>query len=323
MILLAKRNVRRLFRVAALLLSALLLCSSCRATLPEGEDTESVFVTDALGRELSVPRQPSRVASLIGSFSDVWLLAGGSLCASVEDAWEDFGLELGDAVNLGGAHSPSLELLLAAEPELVLASASTASNLAMRESLETMGIDVIYFDVDHFNDYLQMLDVCTEITGRRDLFEQNGLALQGAIEAIKAQYAALELPSAEKRILLLRASSTTVKAKGSRGTVLGEMLADMGCINIADNDDTLLESLSVEAVLANEPHHVFVVTMGSDTAAAEASLRALIEGNPAWRSLEAVSEGRLHLMDKKLFNLKPNASWAEAYQRLYETLINH
>ena len=42
--------------------------------------------------------------------------------------------------------------------------------------------------------------------------------------------------------------------------------------------------------------------------------------NPAWATLEAVREGRVHLMDKKLFNLKPNARWGESYQKLYETL---
>ena len=43
--------------------------------------------------------------------------------------------------------------------------------------------------------------------------------------------------------------------------------------------------------------------------------------NPAWESLTAIREDRLHLMDKTLFNLKPNARWAESYQILYETLI--
>ena len=46
----------------------------------------------------------------------------------------------------------------------------------------------------------------------------------------------------------------------------------------------------------------------------------MIESNPAWGTLEAVKEGRVHMMDKKLFNLKPNARWGEAYSKLYETL---
>ena len=319
-----KRFKKRMLRSLLCLLLALLFCASavsCSAPSAE-QETDTLTVTDVLGRSVTVPKQPRRVAALLGSFADVWLLAGGSLCAAADDAWEDFGLELGDAVNLGGAHSPDVERLLSSEPQLVLASASTASNVALLDTLEAVGIPVVYFDVDCFEDYLSMLRLCTELTGRADLYEQNGLCLQAQIEAVKARYAAAELSETERTVLLLRASSGSVKAKGSEGTVLGEMLADMGCINPADSDSSLLENLSVEAVLREEPHHIFVVTMGSNTDAAMASLDTMIKENPAWNTLTAVREGRLHVMDKTLFNLKPNARWAEAYETLYETLTN-
>ena len=298
----------------------LLLPGACTAGRQDAGEGETVTFTDALGRTVYVEKNPERVASLLGSFADVWTLAGGTLCAAAEDAWEDFELELDDAVNIGGAHSPSLELLLSADPDFVLASSSTASNVEMRETLEAAGITVAYFDVDNFGDYLEMLDICTEITGRRDLYEKNGLQLQAQIEKIKSQYAQENRSDEERTVLLIRSSASSVKAKGSSGTILGEMLADLGCINIADNEDSLLENLSVEVVLREQPYHIFVVAMGSDTEAAQASLDAMIRENPAWNSLEAIQEGRMHWMDKALFNLKPNARWAEAYQKLYETL---
>lgn len=298
------------------LLGALISCDNQNGV----SDEDTVNFIDALGREICVQKNPERVASLLGSFSDVWLLSGGKLCASAEDAWDDFGLQLDDAVNLGGAHSPSLELLISADPDFVIASASTASNVEMKGSLEAMGITVAYFDVDSFNDYLQMLDICTSITGRKDLYRQNGLAIKEQIDGIKAGYARLDIPQNERKILLLRSASSFVKAKGSRGTILGEMLADMGCINIADSNTSLLDNLSVEAVIREEPYHIFAVTMGSNTEAAKQSLENMIKENPAWRELDAVKNGRLHIMDKALFNLKPNARWAESYGVLYEKL---
>ena len=143
------------------------ILTACRSQ--DGFSNEdNVTFTDALGREVSVKKKTERVASLLGSFSDVWVLSGGELCASADDAWEDFGLELNDAVNIGGAHSPSLELLLSATPDFVIASASTTSNVEMKDSLEAIGITVAYFEVDNFDDYLNMLDICTRITGRKD-----------------------------------------------------------------------------------------------------------------------------------------------------------
>ena len=289
----------------------------------EKEETggeEYVEFTDALGQQIKVKKNPERVAALIGSFADVWMLSGGELCAAAEDAWSDFGLELEGAVNIGGAHSPSLELLLSSNPDLVIASSSTASNVNMKDTLVSAGITVAYFDVDDFEDYLQMLDICTDITGRKDLYEQNGLKIQSQIESVKEKYKNEDIPEAERTVLLLRVSASSIKAKGSTGTILGEMLSDIGCVNIADSDKTLLENLSVESIILKNPYHIFAVAMGSDNETAREILDGMIEENPAWKTLSAVQEGRIHMMDKKLFNLKPNERWGEAYQRLYESL---
>lgn len=99
------------------------------------------------------------------------------------------------------------------------------------------------------------------------------------------------------------------------------MLKDLACVNIADSDKSLLENLSVERVIAGEPYRIFTVTMGDDTAAATDNLKRMMEENPAWGKLEAVEQNRLNVMDRRLFNLKPNANWAKAYETLTEILL--
>lgn len=314
--------MRKCFKIIAIIICFSVLSSLLTACSSEQNeyDQSAVIFTDALGREVSVPKEPERVAALIGSFADVWMLAGGSVCATAEDAWDDFDLELPDAVNIGGAHSPNLELIFSANPDFVIASASTSSNVEMLETLETAGITVAYFDVDNFEDYLAMLNICTDITGRKDLYERNDLKLQSQIETIKLEMSEQPLTEEQKTVLLLRAHSGSVKAKGSEGTILGEMLADLGCINIADSDTSLLEALSVESIIRQEPYRIFVVTMGNDTQKAMDNFYQMMEENPAWGTLEAVAEGRVHIMDRKLFNIKPNADWAESYEKLSKIL---
>lgn len=304
-------------------MSAVIMISlfcGCAEKAPQKEESDTVTFTDALDREVTVKKNPERVAALIGSFADVWTLAGGTVCASVDDAWDDFDLDLPNVVNLGGAHSPNLELLLSANPDFVIASSSTAADVEMKEPLENAGVTVAYFDVSSFEDYLEMLKVCTDITGREDLYEQNGLNIKKQIDDIKSDFAKENIPENERTVLILRASAGFVKAKGSKGTVLGEMLADLGCVNIADSDKTLLENLSIESIIKREPYRIFVVVMGDDIEAAKDKLSSVMEENPAWGELESVKENRLYFMDKKLFNLKPNARWAEAYEQLVEIL---
>ena len=113
------------------------------------------------------------------------------------------------------------------------------------------------------------------------------------------------------RVLYVRASGSSCKAKGSEGSVLGEMLADLGCVNVADGGG-LLENLSLEGILAADPDFIFAVLQGADASAARKSLDAALLSNPAWGSLRAVREGRFVTLDHRLYNLKPNARWGEA-----------
>ena len=315
---LSANKILCLFTAVTLLAS---LLGGCSQSNESSEISDTVTFTDALDRSVTVNKSPQRVAALLGSFADTWILSGGEICAAAEDAWDDYGLELKDAVNLGGAHSPSLESLLSADLDFVIASASTKADVEMKETLENAGITVAYFDVDNFNDYLAMLKICTDITGRNDLYEQNGEKVKEEIEKIKKDFSSANLTEEKRTVLLLRTSASLLKAKGSEGTVLGEMLNDLNLINIADSDETLLENLSVESVIRQEPYRIFAVSMG-DEDAAKKNLSKTMEENPAWGKLDAVAQNRLHIMEKKLFNLKPNANWAKAYEELVEILLS-
>ena len=284
---------------------------------PETAATTLTF-TDDLDREVTVPANPERVAVLLGSYADVWCLAGGqdSLVAAASDAWTDFDLNLGeDVANLGSLMEPNLEELIAAAPDLVIASSNTTSNVELLPSLEQLGVPVAYFGVNSFNDYLEMLDVCTRITGHPENYQTYGLDVQAQVDKAKEQN-----DGSAPTVLLLRSASTSCKVKNSKGTVLGEILADLGAVNIADSDTGLLEDLSLERIIADDPDYIFVVFQGSDQAAAQKTLDAALTSNPAWETLSAVQNGRFYIMEKELYHLKPNARWGEAYQKVADIL---
>lgn len=298
-----------------------LICMALLAALLAGCAGEKpgagVTFTDDLGREVTV-ESTGRVACLLGSFADVWYLAGGEVIAAADDAWEDFDLPLsGDAVNLGHTKNLSLEALFAAEPDFVIASSNTEGNVQWMPTLEAAGIPTAYFDVSDFDDYLRMLKLCTDLTGREDLYEQNGLAVREQIDEAIARAADR---GTSPKVLYLRASATSIRAKNSRGSVLGEMLAALGCVNIADTDASLLEALSMEHILLEDPDFIFFVQLGDDDAGTRENLERFFAENPAWASLTAVREGRVYHLDKTLYNMKPNDRWGEAYLALEEIL---
>lgn len=311
-------------RLICFLVIACLLLAGC-AKAPEGAGTSAdaaaeetrIRFTDDLGRELSIPR-PERVVTLIASFADVWCLAGGaeSLVGVTSAVWTYYDLPLReDVADLGGTKALNLEALIGCQPELVLASCGTDRNVELEETFDKMGIPVAYFSVNDFEDYLRMLKICTELTGAEENYRLYGLEVQQAVEASLAR-----ADGSAPTVLYVRATGSSCKVKGSSDSVLGRMLSRLGCRNIADSENSLLEELSMEVILRENPEHIFVVLQSADPKDAQKVLETTLLSQPAWQSLTAVQEGRYHVMDPNLYNLKPNGRWGEAYEKLADML---
>lgn len=277
----------------------------------------AVTFTDDLGRQVTVDR-PERVACLISSFSDIWSLAGGvdKIVAATNATWTYFDLPLReDVVNLGGTKELNVEQLIACEPDLILASGGTDRNVELEASFEEMGMNVAYFSVNDFEDYLRMLKICTDITGETENYQTYGIDVQGQIEKALAR-----VDGSRPSVLYVRATGSSCKVKNSKDSVLGEMLANMDCENIADRENTLLEQISIEAIMQEDPDYIFVVLQSADPTDAEGVLETTLLSNPAWETLTAVKEGRYYVMEPNLYNLKPNGRWGEAYEKLADIL---
>ena len=161
-----KKQIKSLALVLCLLLLTGCAAGSPAQNVPQesaapASGTWPLTITDDLGREVTLEAPPQRVTVLTASYAETWLLAGGSMVATVHDAWEDFGLELGEEVqDLGSGQKVSMELIFETEPELIIASSNTKSHVELLETFEQAGVPAVYFLVNTFQDYLHMLSVC-------------------------------------------------------------------------------------------------------------------------------------------------------------------
>lgn len=300
-------------RWIALLLVCTLL-SGCAAGVETPEASAGITFTDSMDRTVSVSN-PQRVGICSGSLAECWLLAGGEISATTRDAVTERNLELPeDYIDLGSLKEPSLEAILAADLDFLILMSSLPNHRAMAETLDKTGIAYAYFDVENFDDYLELMKVFTDITGRADLYEANAASLQPQIEAAIASGKREDAPT----VLILRTSSSKVKALDS-SFMVGGMLKEFGCVNIADSENGLLSDLSIEAIVAEDPDYIFVTCMG-DLEEGQAQLDASLTSNPIWNTLQAVQNGRVFFLDKELFHNKPNARWGKSYEILAELL---
>lgn len=298
-----------------LCLATVLFLCGCGAEPVGGEEDIICQFQDALGYTVTV-RSGDHVAAIGGSNAETWLLAGGTLTALTEDAYSERGIEPSEEViNLGTVKSPDVETMILSSIDFAILNAKIAEHVALRSTLENAGITTAYFSIETFEDYLAMLKVCTDITGCQELYEENGLAIQEQIDTVIARTAGKDAPS----VLFIRAYSTGAKAKNSN-TMTGAMLKDLGCRNIADSDDSLLENLSMEAIIREDPDFIFVTTQGASSEAAEKALAESLQSNPAWSELSAVKNGRYIVLPRNLFHYKPNNRWGKSYEMLAEIL---
>lgn len=320
--------IRRL--IAALLAAALCLLAGCSGPAPsspapanpsdpapEAPGTAYTF-TDALGSTVTVDR-PQRVVSFYGSFAEMWMLAGGELAGTTDDAITERKLPLGeDVAIIGSTRNPNLEMALGLDADFAILSADTTDHVQAAETLRAAGVTCAFFRVDTLEDYLAAMEVCTSITGRADLYEQNALAVQRQAQEVIQRVRPL-LEKEPVTALLIRAYSTGAKAKGM-DNLAGVMLHQLGVKNLVEEHPSLLEELSMEEIIAADPDYIFVTIMGSSQQKALDALADGIQKNPAWSSLSAVQNDRYVILPGDLFHYKPNARWGESYAYLADIL---
>ena len=279
------------------------------AAVETAEKTEN----ETVEAEEETIEQPQRVIALAKSNAELWLLAGGTLIATSEDALKLDGINE-DTIDLGDMNHVSLEAIAALEPDLLILFSTEPPQKALGEAAEGIGISVYYTNIDNYADYETVMTDLTKLTGRNDLYESKVADVSEEIEEILKDVPA---DAEEKTYLLLHVSATKSKVE-KNDYFASEIFNRLGLINIAA-DDSAFDELSLEHIVAADPDYIFVVTRGDEKKALD-SFDELFKNKPAWEELSAVKNGQYYLLSKDLFGLKPNDRWAESYREAYTLL---
>ena len=254
------------------------------------------------------------VAVLFSSYADMWQQAGGRVDITVGESVErGFVPEGTPLVDAGAGKSINVELLLSYKPTLVIYSTDIPAQAEAAELLKKSGIEVRGYHVESYEDYrAAMLDMAKG----SEKTEQTLSAIDARIDAAKSSRKDKESP----KILFVRAgsSASSTKAKLPKDHFACAMLEELGCTNVAQKAPVLLDGLSIEAILKEQPEHIFFSMMGDETAARQ-NIDKILKSEP-WQALSAVQEGRVHILPKELFHFKPNGRWGESYEYLADIL---
>ncbi len=302
--------------VALLVMCILLTACGQKGTEPTKSEVYYRF-TDSVGNEVVLEEKPTRTAVLFSSYAELWQLSGGEVYLSVGDS-QKRGF-CGDEVLLldkGAGREISEELLLSYEPDFIIGTADFEGQRKACETARNAGIPTALFRVETFEDYLYMLKICTDINENQEAYEKYGTEVGEEIDKIKTAVKEKE----QKSILFIRAGSqaSSTKAKRAEDHFAAEILKELGAFNIADNASVLVDGLSLEEVIRENPDEIFIAPQG-DEDAAKNYMESVFESD-GWKSLEAVKNKKYYFLPKELFNYKPNNRYAESYRYLAKLL---
>lgn len=285
---------------------------------PESSGEYFTF-TDSEGEIVELSHKPQKTAVLFSSLAECWIEAGGEVYVTVGESVER-GLvkEETELVDKGAGKTVDTEKLISLEPDFVICSADIASHREVASALKKAKIPVAMLRMDTFEDYLTILRTLTKITGKTENYEQFGENAKSEIEQIISGGKRENNP----KILFVRSGSSysSAKAKKADDNFAAKILEDFGCINIADKAEVLLDNLSAEVILKENPQYIFVSVMG-DYDNSKAYMQELL-AKKEYASLDAVKNGRVHFLPKELFQYKPCGRWAESYRYISSILNN-
>lgn len=312
---------KKIILITAMLLVLLMCAFAACDSSGENETSNGAYYTftdsDSFTVELS--EKPQKVAVLFSSLSEAWLNAGGEIAITVGETVERK-LCKGEAllVDSGAGKTVDNERLISLEPDFVICSADIAAQKDTASFLRKAGIPVALIRLDTFEDYLEVLKIFTDITDRKDLYKENGEKVKDEIEKTVAESKKAE----GTKVLFIRSGSSvsSAKAKKSEDNFAAKILEDLGCFNIAEKAEILVDSLSAEVILKEDPQYIFISLMG-DYENSKGFMESLLQSSE-YKNLTAVKNGKVYFLPKELFQYKPCGRWAESYRYISSILNN-
>lgn len=227
---------------------------------------------------LGAGKAPQRVVSLNPSLTAIALAVGADAQLVGVDEWSTRQQEaVRDLPVVGGLFAPSLEAILALEPDLVVWVPS-AQQRDLYARLQELGVDVLVLPNHSLDELLTSIEVLGERLGHARAAARRVAAIRAAFAEARAASAAGPAPRA---LLVLQREPLYVVGRGS---FLDAMLRAAGALNVAGEIAEAYPRVSLEWLIAARPE---VILDATETPEPAAGFWA------RWPSLPAVANGRV------------------------------
>lgn len=286
-------RLRLIFTLAIACLSAV-GCSrtSSDARQEPGRPTAGrIAYTDGLGRKVELPSRPQRIISLAPNITETIYLVGAQdrlIGVTIQCEWPD---EAKKIPRIGDLLNPNYEVILAAKPDLIIASTAGNDRGAVMK-LSDLGLPVYIAAPRNVENIFKSVEEIGRITDCYEQGRQVVTRMRERLEAIKLRIAGLP-PVRAFFITWL----DPLLAPG-KNTFENDALSFAGVVSITADIPQYYPRYSLEQLLVKDPDVIITVKQ---------------EGNPipdfrkiaGWQNLRAVRQGRVYVLTEYLQHPSP------------------
>lgn len=265
-------------------------------------------------QEQTSETEPKEVGNVIASsVSIVEILDAMDIpMAGVPTSSYDLPESAADAVQIGNAMSPDLEVITSLEPDYIISVDSLEADLG--EQFSATGAQVYFADLSSYE------GLKTTIANLGDLFETQEKAQQlvaGLEEKAKAASEKMTGDNQPKVLIIFGAGSSFMAA--SENTYVGDLVRMAGGVNVAAEAPSGFSPIDMEYLAEQNPDYILLMAHANP----EESLAALqneFDTNEAWQNFDAVQNGNVYALDTGYFGMSANLLAGDALEKLAEML---
>jgi len=247
-----------------------------------------VIITDDLGRTVQISGIPDKVVSLSpGATEILFALGGGDKIVGVTNQC-DYPEETGTKPKVGAYWDPSVEQIVALEPDLVLTSAYKPGLVSQ---LEQVGLTVVVLQPEDISGILRNVLLIGQVTGAEERAQSLVANMEQRIQAVTSM-----VENASKPGVFYEGDCSFAIWTAGSGTVQDELINLAGGWNVAAVKEGYYE-ISNEVLLgANDTIDIII---WADMVGVPF---ANVAGSLPWSGLTAVQTGKVYVVDPDLVN---------------------
>ncbi len=259
-----------------------------------GEGEGLFSAVDARGVTVELPRQPMRLVSLAPSNTELLFALGvGPRIVGVTE-YCDFPAEAGAITKVASYSDMSVERIMAAHPDLVLAA--RGNDLEGLKSLQELGVPAVALDIQTIPELMSAVGSVGRLLGVTAAADSLARGLGTRVATVSASVQ--DIPTAQRPRVMWGYWGDPIFTAGP-GSLIDHLIREAGGINVAGEAPVRWPQVSLESVVDWAPDVLVTTHLPAEFSTMSSELEKL-RAMDGWRSIPAVRNGHVYHMEANI-----------------------